>query len=509
MDDDAQLLRRYVEERSQDAFAELVRRHLDLVYFAALRRVGGDAHLADDVAQGVFTDLARKAPSLLGRRVLTGWLYTSTRFAAAQAVRTERRRRTHEQEAQTMRELNASPNLDWEKVRPVIDEALDELADHEREAVLLRFFEDQPLAEVGSRFALTADAARMRIERALDKLRAALERRGIASTSTALASAFIAQSGFSAPAGLAMRVVSGALGASGAGAAMALTWWKVATMIGVAAAVGVGVWFYQRSASEATNERAALVAGFPTEAAPGAVAGEVVEAAPVEAVEIPAPANAPTASPQPGVGVVVPGFAGLSPVEQQILKVFWERDKIADAPVVGRWAIRVGPGSSLQPAFDVAMESLRFAGWVKIGPKGGVLLTAAGATFSAAHAAELEAVSVPRWAKRLLLPAFERLSASARDIIKTLADHQAITPDQPPRRWGFRVRPGAPEEPAFLGGVAELESYGLVSVSAKHGMVMLTSLGDVYCRDQAAAIAAEPATTRVFRPLAPAAATAP
>src|SRR5688500_2910236 len=98
MSDDAELIRRYACARDEDAFSELVRRHRGLVYQAALRQVGGDAHLAHDVAQSVFTDLARKAGQLQGRAVLAGWLYTSTRFAAAQVVRAERRRRGREAE---------------------------------------------------------------------------------------------------------------------------------------------------------------------------------------------------------------------------------------------------------------------------------------------------------------------------------------------------------------------------------------------------------------------------
>ena len=86
MTEDAQLLRQYIDNRSEEAFTELVRRHINLVYYAALRRVGGDGHLADDVTQSVFADLARKAPALKNRTVLTGWLYISTRFAAAHGV---------------------------------------------------------------------------------------------------------------------------------------------------------------------------------------------------------------------------------------------------------------------------------------------------------------------------------------------------------------------------------------------------------------------------------------
>src|SRR3954463_2765896 len=115
MTPDNELLRRYAETNSEDAFAELIQRHLVLVYSAALRQVNGDAHLAQDVAQTVFADLARKASSLSNRPVLAGWLYTSAQLAAAKAVRTERRRQTREIEAHLMQELlqDSSSGLDW------------------------------------------------------------------------------------------------------------------------------------------------------------------------------------------------------------------------------------------------------------------------------------------------------------------------------------------------------------------------------------------------------------
>ena len=106
---DSELLRRYAENGCEAAFTDLVKRHLDLVYSAAMRQVGGDTHLAQDVAQTVFLDLARKAASITPRSVLTGWLYTSTRYAATKVVRGEQRRRAREQEAYTMQELNNTP----------------------------------------------------------------------------------------------------------------------------------------------------------------------------------------------------------------------------------------------------------------------------------------------------------------------------------------------------------------------------------------------------------------
>src|SRR5882672_6412310 len=167
MSGDTELLRRYVEERSEAAFAELVRLHLNLVYFAALRQVGGDAHRAKDVAQAVFTDLARKAQALSRHAVLTGWLYTSTHYAAAKVVRGEVRRQKHEQEAHTMNEIlpTSTPGADWDRLRPVLDDVMLELNERDREAILLRFFEGQAFAAVGERLRVTEDAARMRVDR--------------------------------------------------------------------------------------------------------------------------------------------------------------------------------------------------------------------------------------------------------------------------------------------------------------------------------------------------------
>src|SRR6266704_5070504 len=113
---DAELLRRYADVQSEDAFAELVRRHVDLVYSATLRQTNGDAHLAQDVAQSVFTDLARKARSLAQSVVLSGWLYQATRFAAAKAMRTERRRSTREQEAAAMQDQSRESHTDWDQL---------------------------------------------------------------------------------------------------------------------------------------------------------------------------------------------------------------------------------------------------------------------------------------------------------------------------------------------------------------------------------------------------------
>jgi len=170
---DSELLRQYAVTHSEGAFTELVRRHVNLVYSSALRQVNGDTHLAQDVTQTVFANLARKASALSQREVLTGWLYTSTHFAAAKAVRTERRRNAHEHEAHIMQELTRSPapDFEWQQLRPVLDEVMHELNDLDRDAVLMRYFESRPLAEIGLRLGLSESAARKRVDRALEKLR--------------------------------------------------------------------------------------------------------------------------------------------------------------------------------------------------------------------------------------------------------------------------------------------------------------------------------------------------
>jgi RNA polymerase sigma factor (sigma-70 family) len=244
MIEDPELLRRYAEDRAESAFAEIVRRHVDLVYSAALRQVNGDAHLAQDVTQLVFTDLARKAHALARHRVLAGWLFTSTRYAAAKLVRGEQRRRTRETEAELMREIlhdDGANTLDWARVRPVLDAALAELGEEDREAVLLRFFEGRDYAGVGVRLGLGENAARMRVERAVEKLRAALDRRGVRSTGAALALALAGQAVTAAPAGLAASVTGLVL--AGGGAAAAGSWATFMSMtklqLGIAGALAV------------------------------------------------------------------------------------------------------------------------------------------------------------------------------------------------------------------------------------------------------------------------------
>ena len=224
MVDDGALLREYAQSGSEDAFAELVRRHLDLVYSTALRAVNGDEPLAKDVCQSVFIDLSRKASRLCNHSVLTGWLYTSACFASAKAVRSEQRRRAREQKADTMQEpaARSAEEPDWQKIQPVLDSLMLGLKDSDREALLLRYFEKRSLADVGNKLGLSENAARMRVERALERLREQLFRRGVTSTATALAIVLTQQTVASAPFGLAASVTASTLGAASAAGSLSI-----------------------------------------------------------------------------------------------------------------------------------------------------------------------------------------------------------------------------------------------------------------------------------------------
>ena len=283
MNEDSELLRRFTAENSEPAFRELVARRINFVYATALRQVGGDVHLAQEVAQSVFIDVARKARMLAQRTSISGWLYTSVRFAAAKARRSRSRRINYEQEAHAMHELlseDSARETDWNELRPVLDAAMHELGEVDREAILLRYFEGRALTEVGASLGIAENTARMRVERALEKLRGRLARRGITSTAVALGAALAAQPAAAAPAGLAARLSAGALAgaavAAGGGAwavwAGAFEFMKTGKLLGVVAlalaAAGVGGFFAGRNnATRPTGEETSAVSRLRQELA--------------------------------------------------------------------------------------------------------------------------------------------------------------------------------------------------------------------------------------------------
>ena len=206
---DSDLLLQFTQG-SEKAFADLVQRHVDFVFAAALRHVAGDRHCAEDVVQKVFIDLSRKAPTLTQHPSVAGWLYSSTRYTAINTLRNEQRRSLRERQSDVMNTTIPGPEPRWDQIRPVIDEALQELDEGDRQSVLLRFFEQQPFAEIGAQLGVSENAAQKRVERALDRLNVALVRRGISSTATALSLA-LAESCVAASPTLAGAVTSAAL----------------------------------------------------------------------------------------------------------------------------------------------------------------------------------------------------------------------------------------------------------------------------------------------------------
>jgi RNA polymerase sigma factor (sigma-70 family) len=209
MTSDLDLLGQYARNRAQDAFTEIVRRHVDLVYSAALRQVRSP-QLAEEVAQSVFTDLARNAGKLKPDTVLTAWLYQVTRRTAIDVVRHESRRQRREQIASEMNAMNATAP-DWTHVEPFLDEAMQTLDDTDRAAVLLRYFENKSLREVGQTLGTSDDTAQKRVSRAVEHLRKFLSQRGVAVGASGLAVLIAANAVQAAPVGVAVTVSAAAV----------------------------------------------------------------------------------------------------------------------------------------------------------------------------------------------------------------------------------------------------------------------------------------------------------
>ena len=218
MTSDLDLLRQFARENSQDAFAEIVRRHLNLIYSAALRQVRSP-QLAEEVAQSVFADLARVAatPSspLRGSdasspQTLTPWLYAVTRRTAIDAIRKESRRQLREQIAVEMNNMNATAN-DWTQIEPLLDDAMAALDETDRSAILLRYFENKNLREVGEALGASEDAAQKRVSRAVERLREFFSKRNVTIGTSGLAVLISANAVQSAPAALAATISAAAV----------------------------------------------------------------------------------------------------------------------------------------------------------------------------------------------------------------------------------------------------------------------------------------------------------
>jgi RNA polymerase sigma factor (sigma-70 family) len=254
--DDPELLRRYAEERSEAAFAELVRRHLPFVHGCAHRRVGGDSHLAETAALQVFTWLAREAHTLEGQPLLSGWLYSRTRTASEAAVRAERRRTRRESAGA------ADGAGEWSRTGPVIDETIEQLSELDREAVMLRVLRQDPWDAVAARLSLTETAVRMRVERSIGRLQAALADRGFALTPAAVEQLLTRLTAATLPPALIPKITNAALEAAamvragrGAGGTRRSPWLLLGA--GVVAVAGVAVAAYEHGQAEAARARVA------------------------------------------------------------------------------------------------------------------------------------------------------------------------------------------------------------------------------------------------------------
>jgi uncharacterized protein (TIGR03435 family) len=249
---DMDLVGEYARRNSEPAFAELVQRHVNLVYSVALRFTGNSAD-AHDIAQAVFVILAKKAASLPTQTVLTGWLYETTRFTALQWFRTQARRRHREEEAR-MQSTQENQNDDalWQELRPLLEEGMSRLNEKERTLLALRFYQNKSATETACLLGIGEWAAHKCASRALGKLRKYFSKRGVDSTTTAIAATISANSIQAAPVGMAKAISTVALakGATSSGSTLTLikgalkimAWTKVKTAIisGVVVLAAVG-----------------------------------------------------------------------------------------------------------------------------------------------------------------------------------------------------------------------------------------------------------------------------
>ena len=243
LNDDLTLLGEYARSQSEPAFAALVSRHINLVYSVALRQVR-EPHLAEEITQAVFIILARKADKLSPRTVLSGWLCRTARFVSARALRTRRRRQQREQEAHMQSTLNEPESETWLQIAPLLDDALEQLGQKDHDAVVLRFFEKKTFAEVGAGLGASEEAAKMRVNRALEKLRKYFTKRGVSLTAAIIAGAISAESIQAAPVALAKSITVVAVIKGSTAAASTLTLvkgtMKIMTMLKLKTAATIG-----------------------------------------------------------------------------------------------------------------------------------------------------------------------------------------------------------------------------------------------------------------------------
>ena len=308
---DLQILRRHVDDRDPRAFEQLVARHLDWVYSSALRQVR-DPHTADDVTQAVFLALSRHAGRLAEGVVLSAWLFRATRRASAMALRSAGRRRKHERLAAAM--VNeARDTMDeqtWERLAPLLDEMVERLGETDRRSILLRYYQRKSFAEIGDALAIGEAAARKRVSRAVEKLRALVNGRGMTVTAAALAAGLTNYSTQSAPASTAAVVAATVAAPTAASPAVcALTRETMNMMRWTTGTIGAGVGLLVLCAIGLSIAIAQVAGSGKSDAAANAAATRPA-----------APADAAAATPK---GVVVAAYrAALAGDENAMVATF-------------------------------------------------------------------------------------------------------------------------------------------------------------------------------------------
>jgi uncharacterized protein (TIGR03435 family) len=228
--DDIALLRQYAENNSDEAFAALVTRHINLVYSVALRQVG-KPHAAEEITQAVFIILAKKAAQLRHDKALSSWLFQATRLTTNNFIRSESRRHRREEEAYMQSVLDEAGTEVWPKIAPLLDDAVGGLREKDRQAIVLRFYKGRNLRDVGLALGASEDAAEKRVSRALEKLRNFFTKRGVDSTTATIAETISANSVQAAPVALAKSVTAVAIAKGAAASGSTLTLIKGALKI--------------------------------------------------------------------------------------------------------------------------------------------------------------------------------------------------------------------------------------------------------------------------------------
>jgi RNA polymerase sigma factor (sigma-70 family) len=363
---DLDLLREFIRAQSQDAFTALVQRHLGLVYCAALRQVRSP-QLAEEVAQSVFTDLARNAARLKPDTVLTAWLYEVTRRTAINVVRGEARRQLREQIALEMNAMNATAD-DWTQIEPLLDDAMHALDDLDRTAILLRFFENKSLREVGESLGTTDDTARKRVNRAVERLREFFAKRGVTVGASGLSVLISTNAVLVAPAGLSAAIIAATSAITGATIATTaaisqgtlatmnlLNAKAVAALLGVAVIAGSGTYFVQQQKlGRAEAEHRALLASHEQQAA----AARDAQLAALRARE-------------QELENLRKQIADISRLQKEIARL--RRELAATPPVISRPSVAASPvavttnaiptANPIEPGKYVTKDQLRFGGY--------------------------------------------------------------------------------------------------------------------------------------------------